>query len=44
MRLSISQDVSLIERVLNTLVLRLITNDGLSFDSVNRTFRVVPVS
>jgi len=43
-RLSNSQDVSLIERVLNTLVLRLITNDGLSFDSVNRMFRIVPVS
>jgi len=42
-RLSISQDVSLIERVLNTLVLRLIMNDGLSFDLVNRMFGIVPV-
>ena len=32
-RLSNSQDVSLIQRVLMTLVLRLITNDGFSFDS-----------
>ena len=31
--LSSSQDVSLIQRVLNTLVLRLIMNDGFSFDS-----------
>ena len=32
-RLSNSQDVSLIQRVLITLVLRLIMNDGFSFDS-----------
>jgi len=32
-RLSDSQDVSLIQRVLMTLVLRLIMNDGFSFDS-----------
>jgi len=40
--LSNSQDVSLIQRVLMTLVLRLIMNDGFSFDSVNRVFRVLP--
>ena len=33
MRLSSSQDVSLIQRVLMTSVLRLIMNDGFSFDS-----------
>ena len=33
MRLSISQNVSFIQRVLITLVLRLIMNDGFSFDS-----------
>ena len=33
MRLSNSQAVSLIQRVLMTLVLRLIMNDGFSFDS-----------
>jgi len=32
-RLSSSQDVSLIQRVLMTSVLRLIMNDGFSFDS-----------
>jgi len=32
-RLSSSQDVSLLQRVLMTLVLRLIMNDGFSFDS-----------
>ena len=33
MRLSNSQDVSLIQRVLMTLVMQLIMNDGFSFDS-----------
>ena len=33
MRLSNSQDVSLIQHVLMTLVLRLILNDGFNFDS-----------
>ena len=37
-----SQAVSLIQRVLMTLVLRLIMNGGLSFDSANRVFRVLP--
>jgi len=32
-RLSDSQDVSLIKRVLITLVLQLVMNDGFSFDS-----------
>jgi len=41
-RLSNSQDVSLIQRVLMTLVLRLIMNDGFSFDSANRVFLVLP--
>ena len=36
MRLSNSQAVSLIQRVLMTLVLRLIMNDGFSFDSQSR--------
>jgi len=35
-RLGKSQDVSLIQRVLMTLVLRLIMNDGFSFDSSMR--------
>jgi len=30
------------QRVLMTLVLRLIMNDGFSYDSVNRVFRVLP--
>ena len=42
MRLSNSQAVSLIQRVLMTLVLRLIMNGGFSFDSANRVFRVLP--
>ena len=42
MRLSNSQAVSLIQRVLKTLGLRLIMNDGFSFDSANRVFRVLP--
>jgi len=42
-RLSNSQAVSLIQRVLMTLVLRLIMNGGFSFDSANRVFRVIPV-
>jgi len=37
-RLSNSQDVSLIQRVLMTLVLRLLMNGGFSFDSANRVF------
>ena len=41
MRLSDSQDVSLIQRVLITSVLWLIMNDGSSFDSANRLFRVL---
>jgi len=41
-RLSHSQAVSLIQRVLMTLVLRLIMNGGFSFDSANRAFRVLP--
>jgi len=42
MRLSNSQDVSLIQRVLMTLVLRLLMNGGFSFDSANRVFWVIP--
>ena len=42
MRLSNSQAVSLIQRVLMTLVLRLIMNGGFSFDLANRVFRVPP--
>ena len=42
MRLSNSQAVSLIQRVLMTLVLRLIMNGGFNFDSANRVFRVLP--
>jgi len=41
-RLSNSQAVSLIQRVLMTLVLRLLMNGGFSFDSANRVFRVLP--
>jgi len=41
-RLSNSQDVSLIQRVLMTLVLRLLMNSGFSFNSANRVFRVLP--
>jgi len=41
-QLSNSQDVSFIQRVLITLVLRLIMNDSFSFDSVNRLFRLLP--
>jgi len=41
-RLGNSQDVSLIQRVLMTLVLRLIMNGGFSFDSADRVFRVLP--
>jgi len=41
-RLSNSQAVSLIQRALMTLVLRLIMNGGFSFDSANRVFRVLP--
>jgi len=41
-RLSNSQAVPLIQRVLMTLVLRLIMNGGFSFDSANRMFRVLP--
>jgi len=37
-RLSNSQDVSLIQRVLMTLVLRLLMNGGFSFDSANCVF------
>jgi len=37
-RLSISQAVSLIQRVLMTLVLRLLINGGFRFDSANRVF------
>jgi len=40
--LSNSQAVSLIQRVLMTLLLRLLMNDGFSFDSANRVFRVLP--
>ena len=42
MCLSNSQAVSLIQLVLMTVVLRLIMNDGFSFDSVNLVFRVLP--
>ena len=42
MRLNNSQDVSLIQHVLMTLVLRLIMNGDFSFDSANRVFRVLP--
>jgi len=41
-RLSNSQAVSLIQRVLMTLALRLIINGGFSFDTANRVFRVLP--
>jgi len=41
-RLSSSQAVFRIQRVLMTLVLRLIMNDSFSFDSPNRVFRVLP--
>jgi len=41
-RLRNSRAVSLIQRVLMTLVLRLIINDGFSFDLVNRVTRVLP--
>jgi len=41
-RLSNSQAVSLIQRVLMTLVLQLLMNGGFSFDSANRVFRVLP--
>jgi len=41
-RLSNSQAVSLIQRVLMTLVLPLIMNGGFSFDWANRVFRVLP--
>ena len=42
MRLSDSQAVPRIQRVLMTLVLRLLMNGGFSFDSANRVFRVLP--
>jgi len=42
--LSNSQAVSLIQHVLQTLVLRLIMNGGFSFDSANRGFQVLPGS
>ena len=42
MGLSNSQAVSLIQRVLMTLVLRLFMNGGFSLDSANRVFRVFP--
>jgi len=41
-RLSNSEAVSLMQRVLMTLVLRLTMNGGFSFDSANRVFRVFP--
>jgi len=41
-RLSNSQDVSLIQHVRMTLVLRLIMNGDFSFDLANRLFRVLP--
>jgi len=41
-RLSNSQAVSLIQRVLMTLVLRLLMNGGFNFGSANRVFRVLP--
>jgi len=41
-RLSNSQAVSLIQRVLMTSVLRLIMNGGFSFDLANRVFQVLP--
>jgi len=41
-RLSNSPDVSVIQHVLITLVLRLIMNDGFSVNSANRLFRVLP--
>jgi len=41
-RLSSSEDVSLVQCVLMTLGLRLTMNDGFSFDSANRVFRVLP--
>jgi len=40
--LSNSRGVSLIQRILMTLVLRLIMNGGFSFDMANRVFRVLP--
>jgi len=44
MRLINSQDVSVIQRVLITLVLRLIMNDGFSFDSSIALFSLVSSS
>jgi len=41
-RLSNSQVVSLFQRVLLTLVLRLIMNDGFSFGLLNHLLRIVP--
>ena len=42
MRLSNYQIVSLIQRVVMTVVLRLIMNGSFSFDSANHVFRVLP--
>ena len=44
MRLSNSQDVSLIQRVIMTVVLRLIMNERFQFRLFNPVFQILPIS